>query len=108
MKQCNALESSAQKLSAARVRALGVSMDPIPAQLAFAKKYGLTFPLLCDVDGSLCDAFEVPHPNNRPARYSYLFHNQKLIWVDHQVNPSKHIEHALQAVARHRAGQSHP
>ncbi|GHC44125.1 redoxin domain-containing protein [Roseibacillus persicicus] len=99
------LESSAQKLSAARVRALGVSMDSISKQRAFADKYNLTFPLLCDVDGSMCDAFEVPHPNNRPARFSYLFHNQKLIWVDHSVTPTKHIDHALEAVAKHRAGK---
>ena len=93
-----------QKLAAAKVRALGVSMDSVSKQKAFADKYNLTFPLLCDVDGSMCDRFEVPHPNSRPARISFLFYNQQLIWIDFTVTPAKHIDHALEAVAKHRSG----
>lgn len=81
-------------------------MDSVPKQLAFAKKYSLTFPLLCDTDGSMCDLFEVPRPNSRPLRTSFLFHNGTLIWIDQQVNPSKHIDHALEAVSKHRRQQS--
>ena len=92
-----------QQLAQADVRALGVSMDSVPKQLAFAQKYDLAFPLLCDTDGSMCDSFEVPHPNNRPARNSFLFYNQQLIWTDQRVVPGKHIQHALEAVAEHRA-----
>ncbi|MGJ8725739.1 MAG: redoxin domain-containing protein [Roseibacillus sp.] len=104
MKQCKALESSVQKLANAKVRALGVSMDSISKQKAFSDKYNLTFPLLCDIDGSMCDKFEVPHPNNRPARISFLFHDQQLIWTDYTVTPARHIDHALEAVAEHRSG----
>jgi peroxiredoxin len=81
-------------------------MDSISKQRAFADKYNLTFPLLCDIDGSMCDKFEVPRPNNRPARISFLFHDQQLIWVDYTVTPQKHIDHALEAVAQHRAGET--
>ncbi len=80
-------------------------MDSISKQWLFAKKYNLTFPLLSDTDGSTCDRFEVPHPNNRPARISFLFYNQQLIWVDQTVTPTKHIDHALEAVASHRSNQ---
>lgn len=79
-------------------------MDDLPKQLAFAHKYNLTFPLLCDTDGSTCDLFNVPHPGRRPARISFLFHDQEMIWVDYQVTPALHIDHALEAVALHRAG----
>lgn len=79
-------------------------MNSISKQKAFADKYGLTFPLLCDIDGSMCDTFEVPHPDSKPARFSYLFHDQQLIWSDYSVTPGKHIDHALEAVAKHRAG----
>lgn len=96
-----------QKLANAKVRALGVSMDSISKQKAFSDKYHLTFPLLCDIDGSMCDQFEVPHPNSRPARFSYLFHNQQLIWIDYTVTPALHIDHALEAVAQHRSGDLH-
>lgn len=81
-------------------------MDSIHKQRAFAKKYNLTFPLLCDIDASMCERFQVPHPDNRPARISYLFHNQQLIWVDYNVVPAKHIDHALEAIADHRAGKT--
>lgn len=80
-------------------------MDSISKQRAFANKYNLTFPLLCDIDGSMCDEFEVPRPNNRPSRISFLFHDQQLIWVDYTVTPQKHIDHALEAVAQHRTGE---
>ena len=38
---------------------VGVSRDSIKAQANFKEKYGVTFPLLADVDSEICDAFGV-------------------------------------------------
>lgn len=51
------------------VEVLGVSFDPVEANLAFAEKFDLPFPLLCDTERKLglaygaCDA-----PDARSAR----------------------------------------
>ncbi len=42
-----------------KVRIAGVSRDSVASHQKFKKKYGLTFPLLSDVDSKLCDAFGV-------------------------------------------------
>jgi peroxiredoxin Q/BCP len=47
------------KLSALGVTILGVSADAKPAQSAFHKKYCLPFPLLCDTEKTLCQAYGV-------------------------------------------------
>jgi len=38
---------------------VGISPDPPKAQAAFKQKYGLPFPLLCDVDKSVAQAYGV-------------------------------------------------
>ena len=38
---------------------LGVSMDDVGSHAAFREKYDLNFPLLADVEGSVCDAYGV-------------------------------------------------
>ncbi|MBL0317803.1 MAG: thioredoxin-dependent thiol peroxidase [Alphaproteobacteria bacterium] len=38
---------------------LGVSKDPVKSHDKFSEKYCLPFPLLADVDGTLCDAYGV-------------------------------------------------
>lgn len=41
------------------VQIVGVSRDSVKAQANFKAKYGVTFPLLADVDSQICDAFGV-------------------------------------------------
>ena len=38
---------------------VGISPDPPKAQAAFKEKYGLPFPLLCDVDKTVAQAYGV-------------------------------------------------
>ena len=38
---------------------VGISRDPVERQLRFAEDNGLDFPLLADVDGTVCDAYGV-------------------------------------------------
>ncbi|MDP0492224.1 MAG: redoxin domain-containing protein [Verrucomicrobiota bacterium JB023] len=102
MAQVQALQAAADDLSAQKINLLGVSMDPVPKQRAFADKFNITFPLLCDTSGEICDQFNVPHPADKPSRYSFLFHKQRLIWADQRVTPAKQAEHVLKAVKKHR------
>jgi len=44
---------------------LGVSMDKIESHLRFARKYGLSFPLLSDLDGAVSRAYGVYKLKNR-------------------------------------------
>jgi thioredoxin-dependent peroxiredoxin len=39
------------------VQVLGASFDDVPANAAFAKKFGFTFPLLCDTDRKIGMAY---------------------------------------------------
>lgn len=43
-----------QKLDAA---ILGVSKDSVDKHVKFKEKFNLTFPLLCDADGTMCEAY---------------------------------------------------
>lgn len=38
---------------------LGISKDPVKAQLKFKEKYDLPFPLLSDPDGKVCEKYGV-------------------------------------------------
>ena len=42
-------------------------MDTVPDQKVFSNKLRVTFPLLADIDGKICDAFKVVHPDNKAS-----------------------------------------
>jgi len=50
-------------LDDSRVIVLGVSRDSVASHAKFSKRYGLTFHLLADTEGSLCEAFGVLRDN---------------------------------------------
>jgi thioredoxin-dependent peroxiredoxin len=50
---------------------LGVSNDDQASHQAFTEKYSLNFPLLVDTDGTICDAYGVPHDGG-PRRVTFL------------------------------------
>ena len=62
-------------------------MDSVAAQKAFSDKFGVTFPLLSDPTGVVCDRFKVAHQNNRAARETFLFRRGKLAVLDRNVQP---------------------
>ena len=57
-----------QKLEAADTQVLGVSMDSMFANKAFADKIGVTFPLLSDWGGDTTRAYGVYNPKYKAAR----------------------------------------
>ncbi|MFO7820945.1 MAG: redoxin domain-containing protein, partial [Lentisphaeria bacterium] len=55
--RCNVLPSRVILYSAIDVNIVGASKDSIKAQKKFAEKNNLTFPLLADTEGDLCEKF---------------------------------------------------
>jgi peroxiredoxin Q/BCP len=46
-------------LTAAGVAVIGISPDPMPQQKEFGEKLGLDFPLICDTDHRIAEAYGV-------------------------------------------------
>ena len=55
---CSVRDRSAE-FEAVGAQRVGISRDPVAAQLRFAGEKGLNFPLLSDADGAVCAAYEV-------------------------------------------------
>jgi peroxiredoxin Q/BCP len=55
---CSVRDSSAD-FHAVGAQIVGISRDPVAAQLRFAEQNGFDFPLLSDADGAVCGAYGV-------------------------------------------------
>jgi len=55
---CSVRDHSAE-FEAVGAQRVGISRDPVAAQLRFAEENGLDFPLLSDADGAVCAAYGV-------------------------------------------------
>lgn len=73
-------------------------MDEIPANRAFAEKFDITFPLICDTSGEVCDAFDVAHPDNKPARETFLFEDGRLVYRYYVTGPQNQAQDILTLV----------
>ncbi len=74
-------------------------MDTVADQKAFSDKLRLTFPLLADIDGKICDAFKVVHPDKKPNRETFLFRDGKLIHHFPKVDAANQAEELLEKIA---------
>lgn len=52
-------QQAIEDFKAAGVHVVGVSRDGVSQHKNFANRFGLTFPLLADTEGEICDAFGV-------------------------------------------------
>jgi len=93
------LRSAFATLSEHQVQVIGVSMDTVAEQRAFSDKFGLSFPLLADTSGALCDAFRVERPKNLPRRETFLFRKGQLVHHDRAVNPRTQAHDVLRKIA---------
>jgi peroxiredoxin Q/BCP len=73
-------------------------MDTVAEQRAFSDKFHLTFPLLADTSGAICDAFRVDHPEGKPRRETFLFENGRLVHHDRAVNPKTQASDVLRKI----------
>lgn len=95
---CNLRDSFAE-LQAAGITIVGVSMDTVEAQKAFADKWELPFTLLADTDGAVTRAFGVPTNGRFAARQSFLLREGRVAWRDLSARPGRQAQDALAALA---------
>ncbi len=74
-------------------------MDTVPDQKVFSNKLRVTFPLLADIDGKICDAFKVVHPNDKANRETFLFRDGKLVHHFPKVDAANQAEELLEKIA---------
>lgn len=80
---------------------IGVSSDGKESHRAFAEKHKLSFPLICDADGSLRKAFAVPTMMGLfPGRVTYVIDQAGIIRQIYsaQFASAEHVRQALQVV----------
>jgi peroxiredoxin Q/BCP len=102
-KESCAFRDQFSAFSDAGAEVLGISSDSESSHKAFAEKYRLPFRLLSDPGGKVRSAFGVPATLGLlPGRVSYVIDKQGVIRhaFNSQMNPLKHVEEALQVLAR--------
>jgi peroxiredoxin len=81
-------------------------MDTVAEQNAFAAKFQIPFPLLCDLDGRICDSFQVPHPANKPKRETFIFQQGRLVAQDRSVDPAMQAQDVVRMITKVSTGQA--
>ncbi len=77
------------------VTIVGVSVDPCADQLAFAKKYGLPFALVADVDHKVSTAYGVLGPRGTSRRVTFLIGaDGRVVEVIDTSSAAQHVERA--------------
>ncbi len=75
---------------------IGVSKDTVEAQEKFARKNGLSFPLLADADGAVIKLYGVDMAFGIAKRKSFLIDSKgKIAKVYESVDPEKHASEVL-------------
>ena len=75
---------------------VGISKDTVEAQDKFAKKNGLSFPLLADTDGEVIRRYGVDLAFGVAKRKSFLIDSKgRIAKVYEDVTPSKHAAEVL-------------
>ena len=79
---------------------VGISKDTVEAQDKFAKKNGLSFPLLADTDGEVIRRYGVDLAFGVAKRKSFLVDSKgRIAKVYETVVPSKHAAEVLKDLA---------
>lgn len=77
------------------VAVVGVSVDDCDAQKAFARKYGLAFPLIADTSKKVADRYGVLGPSGTARRVTFLLDPAgKVVEVVAASSPTPHLERA--------------
>lgn len=89
------LRDHQSNFDATQTQVLAASIDPAEGdkgQLAFAKQWGFTFPLIPDTKGTLGKQFgAIQNDDERAARLSLLIDQQGIVrWVDTDIHVETH------------------
>lgn len=85
----------------AGVEVIGVSSDSAESHAQFSRKHSLSFPLICDTDGSLRTLFSVPKTLGLfPGRVTYVIDRTGIVRriFSAQFASDEHVKQALEAV----------
>jgi peroxiredoxin Q/BCP len=81
---------------------VGISMDNFELQAQFAKKNGITYPLLADVDGAVARAYGVKRALNilKVKRATFVIDQDLTIRevINSEISMNAHADHALAAL----------
>lgn len=98
VKQVKSLRSVFETLSQFQIQVIGVSVDSVAEQKAFADKFALPFPLLSDGTEAICDAYRVERPRDRPRRETFIFRKGRLVSHDRAVPPRTQANDVLRKI----------
>ena len=79
---------------ARNVQVIGVSTDDCPDQKAFAKKYGLEFPLIADKSQAVAGKYGVLGPSGHARRVSFFLDGQGKVIEVVEGSPDAHVAKA--------------
>jgi thioredoxin-dependent peroxiredoxin len=82
------------EFAAHKVQVIGVSTDDCPDQKAFAKKYGLNFPLIADSSKEVAGKYGVLGPAGHAKRVSFLIDGQGKVVEVVEGSPDHHVDRA--------------
>lgn len=91
-----------QEFRAQNAQVLGISMDTVQANAAFAHKYQFPYPLLSDRDGTVCRAYDsCPEPgSSRVKRNTFVIGLRgEILRVYENVTPQGHMDEVLAFLA---------
>lgn len=78
----------------------GVSTDDVDSHREFADAHDITFDLLADTEGELCEAFGVERDHaGRAARTTFVLENNEVVIAEEGVNPDGHARDLLLELA---------
>jgi peroxiredoxin Q/BCP len=105
-KEACGFEAALPKIAKSGTAVIGVSPDPVAKQAKFKQKYGLTFPLLADVDHKLAEAYGVWTEKSMYgrtymgiARTTFIIGKDgKIARIFRKVKPEGHADEVLAAL----------
>ncbi len=92
--EAKGFEQHLGEFTAAGVKVVGVSIDDCPAQKAFARKYGLTFPLIADAQKEVAGRYGVLGPSGTARRVTFLIDPSGKVAEIVEGSPDTHVAKA--------------
>lgn len=101
--QACSLRDAYEDLTTHGVKVIGVSLDSIEEQAAFASKHELPFTLIADTDGEVVRAFGVPTMQRGARQFSsrqaFLIRDGKVAWRDLSASTHRQAQDVLEQLA---------
>ena len=88
------MRDRASEVAAKDLSVLGVSFDSVEDNRAFAEKFDLPYPLLCDTDKALGAAYHAG-TGGYAKRISYVIDDGKILLAYADVDPKQHLDQIL-------------